>query len=239
MPFLAGQRAWNQGKTKESDPRVRKISETFKAKHIDNFVQWRNIQRRIGKIPNTKVPLAKNEQLAFLIGMTLGDGHIHKFPRSEHLRIVLGTDKPLLWRHVAKVVQNVFGKEPNVRQRKQAACVDIGLYQTRLSERLGIPAGNRGSCAVRLPEWIRSDRRCLVACLKGLFEAEGFYSVHEPTYTHNLGFSNRNSVLLDEVEQALAFLGFHPERISYAVRLRRKHEAARFVELIGFRSYNS
>ncbi len=66
MPFLAGQRAWNHGKTKENDPRVRKISETFKAKHIDNFVQWRCRARRIGKIPITDAPLARSEQLAFL-----------------------------------------------------------------------------------------------------------------------------------------------------------------------------
>lgn len=239
MPFLAGQRAWNRGKTKENDPRVRKISDTLKAKHIDNFAQWRLKARLDGKIPSTHIPLKKTEQLAFLIGMALGDGHIHRFPRSEQLDIVLGTDKPLLWQHVAKVVQNVFGKEPRVRRRKQAACVDVSLYQTRLSERLGIPAGDRGKLKVRLPEWIRYEQRFLIACLKGLFEAEGFYSIHEPTYTHNLGFSNRNSTLLDEVEWALTSLGFHPERRSYAVRLRRKQEAARFVELICFRSYNS
>jgi len=239
VPFLEGQRAWNHGKTKEDDPRVRKISETLKAKHIDNFARWRLKARLDGRIPATHIPLEKTEQLAFLIGMALGDGHIHRFPRSEQLRIVLGTDKPLLWQHVAKVVQNVFGKKPRVGRRKQAACVDISLYQTRLSERLGIPAGARGKLEMRLPEWIRSEQRHLIACLKGLFEAEGFYSVHKPTYTHNLGFSNRNPALLDEVEWALISLGFHPERRSYAVRLRKKLEATRFIELICFRSYNS
>jgi len=238
MPFLAGQRAWNRGKTKEDDPRVRKISETFKAKRIDNFAQWRLKARLNGKIPLTRVPLAGTEQLAFLVGLILGDGHIEKFPRSERLRIVLGTDKPLLWRRAAKAVQAVFGKEPSVQRRKDTAAVEIGLYQTRLSERLGVPAGNRGKLRVRLPEWIRSERRYLIACLKGLFEAEGSYSVHAPTYTYNLSFSNRNPALLDEVERALTSLGFHPERRSYAVRLRRKQETARFIELIRFRSYN-
>ena len=92
---------------------------------------------------------------------------------------------------------------------------------------------------VHLPEWIWSERRYLIACLKGLFEAEGSYSVHAPTYTYNLSFSNRNRALLDEVERALTFMGFHPERRSYAVRLRKKQEAVRFIEIIRFRSYNS
>lgn len=236
---LKGRRAWNRGKTKESDPRVRKISETFKAKGIDNFAQWRRTARHVGKIPNTHTPLARSEPLAFLIGLILGDGHIEKFPRSERLRIVLGTDKPLLWQHAAQVTRSIFAKEPRVQQRKHAACVDISLYQTRLSERLGIPIGGRGKLAIQLPEWIRSNQRYLIACLKGLFEAEGSYSVHAPTYTYNLSFSNRNPALLSEVEWALTFLGFHPERRSYAVRLRKKHEAICFIELIHFRSYNS
>lgn len=239
MPFYLGQPAWNRGKTKEDDPRVRKISETFKARRIDNFAQWRRQARLAGKIPVTHAPLAKNGQLAFLTGLTLDDGHIERFPRSERLRIVLGTDKPLLWQHTVEAIRSIFSKEPWVQRRKQAAAVEISLYQTRLSERLGIPTGSRGKLAVRLPEWIRSTRQYLIACLKGLFEAEGSYSTHAPTYTYNLSFSNRNPVLLDEVEWALTFLGFHPERRTYAVRLRKKQEAARFIELIRFRSYNS
>lgn len=239
MPFTAGQPAWNRGKTKESDFRVRKISETFKARQIDNFAHWRRRARRMGKIPTTETPLVRSEQLAFLIGLTLGDGHIAKFPRSERLRVVLGTDKPLLWQHAVKVIRGIFAKEPWVQRRRQSASVEISLYQTRLSERLGVPTGDRRNFMVRLPAWIRSNRCYLIACLKGLFEAEGSYSVHAPTYTYNLSFSNRNPALLDEVERALRSLGFHPERRSYAVRLRKKHETTRFIELIGFRSYNS
>lgn len=118
------------------------------------------------------------------IGLVLGDGHIEKFPRSERLHIVLGTDKPLLWQHVVKAVEQVFSKKAWVWRAKRGNYVEISLYQTRISEQLGIPTGNRGSFAVRLPEWIRSDRRHLVACPKGLFEAEGSYSFHAPTYTH-------------------------------------------------------
>ncbi|MBI4313599.1 MAG: hypothetical protein HY594_02160, partial [Candidatus Omnitrophica bacterium] len=208
------------------------MSETLKAKGIDNFAQWRLKARLSGKIPLTHIPLVRTEQLAFLIGMVLGDGHVERFPRSERLRIVLGADKPLLWKHVVKVVKAVFSKEPWVQRRKEAAAVDISLYQTRLSERLGIPTGPRGALNVQLPEWILSERQYLIVCLKGLFEAEGSYSAHAPTYTHNLSFSNRNRSLLDEVERALIFLEFHPERRWNAVRLRKKHEVARFIELI-------
>jgi len=152
---------------------------------------------------------------------------------------VLGADKPLLWQHAAKVVREVFAKEPWVQRRRRSAAVDISLYQTRLSERLGVPTGARRDLPVRLPAWIWATRRYLIACLKGLFEAEGSYSVHAPTYTYNLSFSNRNPARLDEVARALESLGFHPERRSYAVRLRRWREVAHFIELIGFRSYNS
>lgn len=215
-----------QRQLKEDDPRVRKISGHSKPGVLITF--------RI-----THVPLPRTEQLAFLVGLILGDGRIEKFPRSQRLRIVLGTDKPLLWKRAAEVVQNVFAKKPWAQKRKGAAAVDISLYQTRLIERLGIPTGNRGKLIVRLPERIQSEHRHLIACLKGLFEAEGSCSVHAPTHTYNLSFSNRNPALLNEVERALTSRGFHPERRSYAVRLRKKRETARFIELIRFRSYNA
>jgi hypothetical protein len=77
----------------------------------------------------------------------------------------------------------------------------------------------------------------LISAIKGLFEAEGSFSIHKKTYTYNFGFSNVNVSLLDEVEKALKILGFHPERRTNAVRLRKKKETLEFQRTIGFREY--
>ena len=227
---------WNKGLTKYTDIRVKKISETFKRKSIDNFVVWRNRAKREGLIP-TYHPLRKDENLAFLLGLILGDGNIQKMSRTECLRIVLGTDKPKLWRYAVKIVEGVFNKTPNIYKRPGKNCVNITIYQKYLSKRLGIPLGARRDKPIKLPKWIWNNETYLKQAVKGLFEAEGSFSIHKKTYTYNLSFSNVNVSLLDEVQEALTSFGYHPERRSNAVRLRKKTETFKFINLIRFRKY--
>jgi hypothetical protein len=134
-------------------------------------------------------------------------------------------------------MKRVFLREITLRKRKNAACVDLRLYQCNLSARIGIPLGSRSIAPIKLPVWIKQNKTFLVMCLKGLFEAEGSFSIHPPSSTYNLSFSNRNISLLDEVEDELVLLGFHPERRYNAVRLRKKQEALAFEQLISFRQY--
>lgn len=58
----------------------------MKEKGLDNFAAWRKRQ----PVPQE---LEKNGDLAELIGMVLGDGSIHKYERTEGLRIVLSLKK--------------------------------------------------------------------------------------------------------------------------------------------------
>lgn len=96
---------WNKGENKNNNVSVRKISKTFKRKGIDNFSVWRQKAKKDGYIPNTLLPFPKDQDLAFLIGLILGDGNINKMERMECLRITLGTDKPKLWKYTAKTIK--------------------------------------------------------------------------------------------------------------------------------------
>lgn len=228
---------WSKGYTKETHPSLAKLSRTFQKRGIDNFSAWREEAKRRDLIPNVHISFKKNSELAFLIGLILGDGNISKFPRTECLRIALGTDKPALWKYTVKVAGSVFHKKPAVFKRRESACMTITIYQKSLGKRLGVPLGARKLLPIKLPRWIWNNQRFLISCLKGLFEAEGSFSIHKRTCTYNLSFSNLNVSLLDEVERALVQLGFHPERRTNAVRLRKRHEALSFADLIAFRKY--
>lgn len=229
---------WNKGYTKITHPRIQKFSQTLKRNKIDNLAKWRAFYQK-NRVTEAARSLLKDENLAFLIGLILGDGNIYRFPRTECLRIVLGTDKPELIELARRSIVNVFKKSPTIAKRKNSNCVNVTLYQNRLSFRLGIPSGARGYLKISIPGWIKKKKSFLISCLRGLFEAEGSFSIHQPTYTYNLSFSNTNTSLLDEVEIALNDLGFHPERRLKAVRLRKKAETFIFVELISFRKYNT
>ena len=230
---------WNKGKTKNNHPGVKKISETFKEKNIDNFAKWREKARKEGKIPRSYLPFEKNEYLALLIGLILGDGHIHKFPRTEGLTVALGTDKPKLIDLTIFLIEKVFDKKPSIYKPRDKNVLKITIYQKEISKRLKIPAGNRRYSEVGIPLWVWRSKKFLVYCLKGLYEAEGSLSIHLPTYTYNFAFSNRNQKLLDDVRKALVLLGFHPEVRIDAIRLRRKDEVKYFEKLISFRKYDA
>lgn len=229
---------WSKGYTKETHPSVARISKTFLKKKIDNFAHWRERSRKAGLFPFFHpLPFERDGKLAFLIGLVLGDGHIAKLPRTQSLTIALGTDKPLLWKHVLKITREVFGKEPYVKKHKHSACMRIRVYQKDISERLRIPFGARKNLLIVLPKWILGNKKFLIACLKGLYEAEGSFCVHKPTYTYKLLFVNKNVSLLRIVYVALEQLGFHPHKSKDKVQISRKEEVYRFKNLIRFRKY--
>ena len=230
---------WSTGKTKYTDPSVKKISDTFKKKKIDNFFKWRCRARELGIIPKEYNPFNKDENLACLIGLILGDGHICKFARTEGLAIALGTDKPDLIKLTAFLVEKVFNKKPTIKKQKGSNAVKVNIYQKYISKRLGIPCGNRGKIIINVPYWIRKSKKFSLCYLRGLYEAEASLSIHLPTYTYNFSFSNTNPHLLKIVEDYLKSLNLHPEVRPKNVRLRRKEEVKYFKDLINFRSYNA
>lgn len=229
---------WNKGKTRETDLRVRKISNTFKAKKIDNFYKWREEMKKSGAIRSFYPPLKKSTELAFLIGMTLGDGNISKFTRVERLIISLNSKYPQLVDHVNYLVSSIFEKQATAQKVKGKNCVRISVYQKNISKRLKIPAGNRRWSSTGARSWVWKSKKYLIAYLKGLFEAEGSLSIHLPTSTYNFQFSNKNQALLDNVERGLRLLGFNPEVRSDKIRLRKKKEVESFKSLIRFREYS-
>jgi hypothetical protein len=228
---------WNKGHTKDSHPSLEKISKERRKK--DNFAKWRENARKKGLIPKEYPPFNKSSDLAFLVGLVLGDGHIQKFPRTERLIISLGTDKPELITYSKNLTRNIFSKSPTVVKVKNINMVRIELYQKYISKRLKIPTGSRRRIKISFPSWIWTKHEYLICALKGLFEADGSLSIHEPTYTYNFQFSNNNPSLLSEVEKGLRKLHLNPEVRSYAIRLRKKKEVKYFEELINFRKYSA
>lgn len=181
--------------------------------------------------------LIRGSQTATLTGLILGDGNIHRFPRTEKLTITLGTDKPKLIDYAEKMVSGVFRKTPITSKIPNTNAVRITLYQKDISNRIAVPTGKRRYSTMGIPAWILEKDEILIACLKGLYEAEASLCIHLPTCTYNFSFHNRNQKLLSDVSSALARLGYHPEIRSYAIRLRKRNEVKLFKEQINFRVY--
>src|SRR3989338_2657278 len=130
---MMAHRSWSKGFTKENHTSIRKISETMKRKKIDNFKAWRDRMRKSGKIKSEYPELIKNGDLAELIGVVLGDGHIGTFPRSECLRITANSNNQGFVRRYARMIEKVFDKRPSVAKVRDSNAATITIYQKHIS----------------------------------------------------------------------------------------------------------
>lgn len=228
--------SWNKGFTKENHPGVAKISETLRRKKINNFANWQKQQKRLGRIKSFYPALKKSGDLAELIGVILGDGHIGKFPRTEILAIFSNKNNKGFVKRYSLLVQKIFGKKPaNLNHGR--GCTRISIYEKNISKRLDIPSGARGKVNFSIPDWIINNRNYLKRYLRGLYEAEGSFCVHKPTYTYKFFFSNKNESLLDNVYYGMGILGFHLNKYKYKIQISRREEVYRAINLLRFRKY--
>ncbi|OGG41684.1 hypothetical protein A3A21_02990 [Candidatus Jorgensenbacteria bacterium RIFCSPLOWO2_01_FULL_45_25b] len=209
----------------------------MKKRKLDNFRVWRDRMKVLGKIKSEYPPLKKDGDLAELIGLTLGDGYLGAFPRSEVLRIVLNSKNNHLIQRCRVLIQNVFGKSPTISNRNKSGATNITIYQKKIGIRIGIPVSRKKDRIYPVPSWIQQSKVYSLRYLRGLYEAEGPHSVHKPTSTYKFAFANTNESILKNVYELLVWLGFHPHKDEKRVQLSRKSEVYEAMSLIEFRKY--
>lgn len=230
-------KAWNKGLVKTNNASVRKISETMKARKVDNFATWRKRMKAEGKMKTHYPVLRKNGDLAELIGAILGDGYIGAFPRTEVLRIVASANNEGFIKRYSELVEKIFQKVPTVKKRNSSEAVNITIYEKHIARRLFMQTGSKAHVLLPMPEWISMSRNFTIRYLRGLYEAEGSVSYHKKTYTHKFQFANTHPSLLDNVFNSLVGLGFHPHRSKRQIQISRKEEVQKLKNLIRFRIY--
>ena len=193
--------------------------------------------KRRGLIKSIYLPLTKNADLAELVGVVLGDGHLHKHDRCDSLRIVGDARKMGFVTRSARLVHLVFGKQPKVAKRKASNGVNITFYEKNISKRLNIPTGARARYEFNLPLWIEKSRNNKIRFLRGLYEAEGTLCHSPATYTHKFIFTNMNLHLLELVARLVRELGFTVSVSANKVQVSRKDEVQKLADLIEFRHY--
>ena len=230
-------KGWNKGFTKETHPSVMKISRTMKSKKLDNFKRWRDKMKKSGKIKSKYPPLKKNGDLAELIGVILGDGHICKFPRCDSLIIFSNANNKGFVKRYAMLVEKIFDKKPTISKQSNSNCIRISIYEKFISKRLGIPTGARKDIKVKIPDWIYKNKKFSIRYLRGLYEAEGSFSIHKPTSTYKLSFSNVNISMLNNVFKLLKRFGFYSNLSGHRVQVSRKEEVFKLKKMLEFREY--
>src|SRR3989344_3253504 len=115
---------WSKGFTKETHASVMKRSKTMRLRKIDNFAIWRNRMKKLGKIRSHYPIFEEDGNLAELIGVTLGDGHIRRFPRTEELSVFSNARNLGFIKRYARLMEITFNQKPALTKH-QYNCIRI------------------------------------------------------------------------------------------------------------------
>ncbi len=190
--------------------------------------------RKAINIPN------RSEDLAELIGISIGDGGITHF----QVKVTLGLEKDKQYAFFVKsLFEKTFGLKASLLETKKDGVIEVVVSSRTLVEFLmscGLPIGNKIRHGIDIPEWIKSDNKWARSCLRGIFDTDGcvYIDKHKGKAglykSINIAFTSASPALLLSINEVLKTEGFVPTLTSrWSVRLRRSKDVVRFFEIIG------
>ena len=187
-----------------------------KADYLREHKSWGNI--KVINIP------AKDERLAELVGIILGDGNIHVYQKSRDISYyslrIAGNyikDYEYLTKYVANLCEDLFLIKAKFYKQPKTNCLYI-LLQGRLVIdfliNIGLKSGNKIKSQVTIPKWIWENDNYLKFCVRGLIDTDGCIYEMTPHWPglFQLNFENRNFTLLKDTRNALINLVIHHQK---------------------------
>ena len=130
--------------------------------------------RYVREPKETILKLERTNDLAELIGVCLGDGHLSRYyfavfgDKTKDTTYLLHHVKPLIHNNTLGLASKFKTNRPheNYLVVNSAAC-------TRALSRQGLPYGDKIMNHARIPLWIFRKTSFMIACLRGLFDTDG------------------------------------------------------------------
>lgn len=192
-----------------------------------------------------KQEIAKDINLAYVIGVAIGDGNLSN-PNGRAVRLRITCDiqyKNLIKRITHSIQKTLPNNKVSTIQRKDN-CIDISCYSNKWEEVLGWRAnsGSKYKQNISVPKWIKEDDRYVSQCLKGLFETDG--SVYLDRGYKMVNFVTIIPQIASDVAEMIDMIGFksntqilesvgkRSKKTKYTIRVTR--EANDFIEKLDF-----
>lgn len=127
--------------------------------------------------------MKREEELAELVGIILGDGSlyfnkkkgIYQFVITGHIK----NDREYLERFVLPLLERNFGKKFELVYNKRRNVIRIRTQKSKIVKKissLGIPFGNKLKNNIEIPNWVFSRKNLIKACIRGLIDTDGSVS---------------------------------------------------------------
>lgn len=202
-----------------------------------------NPELRKKYVKSFKTP-EESEDLAELVGIILGDGGLTRYQCVIYLNS--DTDQEFAL-YVQNLIEKLFGSRPSIYKFRKDHVWEVSISGVDLVEYLnskGLSLGNKVLLQVGVPEWIWIKEKYMRACIRGLVDTDGCFTMHKYRVNNKiyvypkLAFSNRSEPILQFVYQGLKQSGFNPKRtFKYGVWLHNQQEVRRYLQEIGTRNY--
>ena len=163
--------------------------------------------------------LEKDEELAELFGIILGDGHIHSQNQDSnkkginYLEITLNSKEKDLRIRTEYLVRSKTGLKPNTYSKK-GNCLRIVIHSKDLIKKFldtGLESGNKKQNQVGIPEWIKNNKKYSKYCIGGLIDTDGsiYHDVREGKSYLRIQLSNHSRNLIKDFNQACRLIGIN------------------------------
>ncbi|MDP2587801.1 MAG: hypothetical protein Q8P33_03445 [bacterium] len=203
------------------------LSEAEKADHLPQY-----LARDIA-IPD------KDESLAELIGIILGDGSVSRF----QVCISLGSETDYAYVPiVAKLIKNAFDVNASIYRNQNVLNIVVSrrnIVKFLLGQ--GLVLGDKVRQQVGVPTWIQNNKKSALACVRGLMDTDGcifqethFYKTKSYSYPR-LSFVNHSAPLREFVFAVLRKAGIMARfRNNRAVTVERREDVVKYKLIVGF-----
>jgi hypothetical protein len=169
--------------------------------------------------------LPKNEKVAELIGIILGDGSLQlnydSYRYSCEIAFNYIDEKEYIC-YVKNLIESILNIKPSLQTKRKDNCAVIRMFQKEIVESLvdiGLVPGNKVKSQVGIPDWIKNSKEIgvIIGCIKGLFDTDGsiFLSRYKKKNYISLGFNftSGSKILVKDFKELSNHLGINMSKI--------------------------
>jgi ribosomal protein L28 len=183
---------------------------------------------------------ADKNNLAYVIGVALGDGNLsNSNGRAIRLRVSCDTKYPNIIANITSALRKLLPKNKVSIVEIKKSYIDISCYSNKLEDLLGwkAKAGSKEKQKVAIPDWIKNNKIYIKYCLRGLFETDG--SIYMDRKYKMANFVTIIPTLANDVMEIIGKIGFKPnmqtleskiKKTKYTIRISKNTEE--FIKMI-------
>lgn len=193
-----------------------------------------------------KFPNKMSNELAELVGIHFGDGHMSKYNYTYRLHYTCNIKEEKYSKYIIVLFKKLFNAPFSVYKRDEKGCIEFDTYSKSLCEffnkQLDVPYSPKKELSI--PNYIRLNKEYLRYFLRGLFDTDGCFTIQrDGKYNYDLiKICTSIKEFAEEIKLALISLGIDcyicKKKTGFDITIRKKDSFERFMRMIQPRNKN-